>query len=554
MTCSCRNPAWALALLTMLTMLNVVGAVEPAFAEPPADSDAARIDPASLLAANLVVANPQAFARDELADLHAGAMAVPDFIREVVGQVTVRRVPRPCLFGMGRYSEACPTWSDDGEFLLYDVPPLQGEGPVWRLQPLTRPERIAVQRRRAIVHAFMSKWDNEIDWSSERAWRAINGWTLKTDPQNVYRWGYSRFMGKRSPHLDLVTFAEEFFVRPEAVVASERRAELDPNTLVGCQEFTKSRFLREHLTRRDPSWLAPKTWFATCPEFERWARTDAVDGIDVLIAAATADRPESLYGHLLLHVRYRGASDGFEPVYQFGAVTDTDVGFIEYFSRGLLGGFLSAIEVADFRAVDRRILQVEQRSLRHYRLNLDRRQIRHLQERLWEAERRVRYPYFFLDDNCASFLYDLIEPALGIRLPGRGSFIVTPTDVLDTLATTSNGDRGPLLSKSTEVHFSSRARAQDAVGKRREALARIVDATGSERLEKLGAELEEAGVSRRTELYAALGESMNEAIATEPARGLHRAALDYFLYSSRVERFVVEVEQSAFRAARMSTL
>lgn len=454
---------------------------------------------------------------------------------------------------MGRYSEACPTWDDEGRFLLYDVPPLQGEGPVWRLERLERDERVAVQRQRAIVHAFMSKWDEKVAWSDLRAWRSINGWTLKTDPQNVYRWGYSRFMGERSPHLDFVTFTEEFFVRPESAVSAERREALDPNFLVACQEFTKARFLERKVLEVDPGWREDDSWFNACPEFERWARTSDVEGIDILIAAATADRPESLYGHLLLHVRYRGASDGFEPVYQFGAVTDTDVGFIEYFSRGLLGGFWSAIEISDFRAVDRRIMQSEQRNLRHYRLNLDRRQIRHVQERLWEAERRVRYPYFFLDDNCASFLYDLIEPALGFELDGRGSFIVSPTDVLDTLAETSNQGRGPLLKKTSEVHFSSRERAQDGSKRRREAVAAFVDGVGgAPEIEQLADEVERAETERRGELYEQLSRAFSEAlVAHEGSDGLHRRAIDYFLYSSRVERFVVEVEQARTRTSRL---
>ena len=86
-----------------------------------------------------------------------------------------------------------------------------------------------------------------------------------------------------------------------------------------------------------------------------------LESIDVLVASATADRPESLYGHLLLHIRYAGRSEGFEPVYQFGAVTDTNVDPITYFSRGLFGGFLSVIELNSFRAVDRIFLQYEQR-------------------------------------------------------------------------------------------------------------------------------------------------------------------------------------------------
>jgi hypothetical protein len=61
-----------------------------------------------------------------------------------------------------------------------------------------------------------------------------------------------------------------------------------------------------------------------------------------MLAAATADQPESLFGHLLLHVRYRDDqrvhTQGFEPVYQFGALTDEDVDPEEYLETLLRKG------------------------------------------------------------------------------------------------------------------------------------------------------------------------------------------------------------------------
>lgn len=225
---------------------------------------------------------------------------------------------------------------------------------------------------------------------------------------NLDLWAYSRYLGMRSPHLDLVTFAEEYLVDPEEILrssphptAAARLGKLVPDMALGCQEPTKSRILGRFISRLDPTFTLPARGLAAradatpeerspagqCPQFNRWADLDHLDSFDILLAAATSDRPESLYGHLLMQVRYRSGeairSQGFEPVYQYGAITDTDVDKVDYFVKGLFGGFMSVIQPNSFRGVDRLFLQYEQRTLRHYALNLSPQQRLQVMQRLW---------------------------------------------------------------------------------------------------------------------------------------------------------------------------
>lgn len=486
---------------------------------------------------------------EEVRALERGAEALPAAMIAALEEPTfIRRVHHGCLFGIGRDTSGCPTYDDDGNFLLYDLPPLQGEGPVMRLAPLEQEERDEIQRRRAVVHALVRAYDEISRWSDSKRWRSINGWRSRRQAMNRDTWGFSRYYGARSPRSDLVTFAEEWFVRPEDVIAAPRRDAIDPDMSVECQEFTKSRFFARRIALLDPTWhrrgADDRRPDQQCPAFESWAQLHNLEAVDVLVAAATADRPESLYGHLLLHVRYHDRSEGFEPVYQFGAVTDTNVDPLTYFSRGLLGGFLTVLDVNSFRGVDRIFLQYEQRGLRRYELMLSPVQTRRLMERLWEYERRVRYPYYFFSNNCASFLIDLVGPALDLDVPDRSHLVVAPTDVLDYFAAVENGPRGPLLRKRPEVEFSSREVAQVAVRERRIALDRLIEALGggktARELRRLDRQVDDRDPGERAEAYERLRERITDLLTMAP-RSAAPLALDYFYEAARMERYFAEV-------------
>ncbi|MFU8802897.1 MAG: DUF4105 domain-containing protein [Bradymonadaceae bacterium] len=509
-------------------------------------------------------ADPVAWHPEEVASLRAGAMSVPAGVWDSLGRpVFVERSSKTCLFGLGRYNRSCPSFDRNKEtFYLYEIPAIQGEGSLEILALLTAAEQRDLQRRRAMVHLAISLADEEKGWSKGRAWRSINGWPRgRGAPLNLDVWGYSRYLGMRSAHLDLVTFAEEYFVRPEDLLSSSqdgdaqhRLARLDPNHTLGCQQFTKSRILRRSIAEVASDWEEPvrrlpmhEQGTALCPEFELWANYANLDGIDILLAAATS-RPQSLYGHLLLHVRYRSdgkvASEGFEPVYQFGAVTDSDINPIDFFARGLMGGFSSVLEHNTFRGIDRLFLQFEQRALRRYALNLNPGQSLQLLERIWEAERRIIYPYAFFTKNCASFIIDLIEPALDMKFPERGSRLVAPTDVLDYLADQDNAELGPLLTKRSDDLLSTRERAQDAVRTRRRIFGEFLQesATSKEEARPLRAWLERLDETKpedRAQAYEALRPLLFERIESSPQASL--LAIDFLYYSVRIERYFMEV-------------
>lgn len=521
----------------------------------------------------LLVDTPSRWQPEEIAALVRGARALPDPLFERLRRRPVRlvREQHACLFGMGRYSEACPTFGDDARtFYIYESPPLLGEGPVQEYALLRAEEQRELQLRRAVVHLVMALEDRARGWSETFAWQQVNGWHVAMrGPHNQDVWGYARPMGMRSAHLDFVTFAEAYFVRPEDLLlerqdqpeVARRLEELDPNATLGCQFFTASRALRGVMAERAPGWEEPARMLpraamagARCPAFEAWARLDDLDGFDVLLAAATS-RPQSLYGHLLLHVKYRGGGlvrgMGFEPVYQFGALTDSNVDPIDYLIKGVVGGFPTVLELNSFRGVDRLFLQYEKRNLRRFTLQLNAEQSHRLLERLWESERRTLYPYRFLNANCASFLVDLMEPALGLDLPERDGAIIMPTDVLDLLASVDNGDEGRLLIKRPDTLRSGREVAQEAARKRRALLLSLADAIDADRrtrahFDDLLEALEDPEPATRERAYAN-AEALFTTLATEHPEQA-QLLVDTLYNSVLVERFFMDNAHYARRA------
>lgn len=499
----------------------------------------------------------------ELVAIQHGIASLPRAFRtRVETPIFLERRERVCSFGMGDGSAGCPRFSDDGRtFYIYDIGDLSNRLRR-RLAPgLNAEERRRLLYRRAGVHLVVAKLDQLMNWSEERGWKTINGWK-QGEPLNQDWWGYSRPLGRRSAHLDLVTFAEEFFARPEALLreqgASQRLEAFNPNDSVVCKMMTRSRYLRERTAEIAPGWTPPKranesaldgTWNAAgtgCPSFEEWADFSHVRGLQFVYASASSENPESLFGHLLIRISYGPGADifrqGFEPTYQFGAVTGSRISTVGYFFQGLFGGFPSVLEFNTSRASERIYLRYERRNLRKFRLQLTRDQRLHTMQRIWEAERHIRYPYYFFQHNCASFIVDLMRPVLSEELEGLPSIAVMPTDVLDAFALTDNDavEGQAYMDQRYRRFLSSEARAVRAVRERRRVLREVRSADSGDgegmNLDRVHEAVESMDAERRHRAYASVRKHIQNGV--EP--GAARRFVDYLYYSSVIERYFVE--------------
>lgn len=340
---------------------------------------------------------------------------------------------------MGDGTSATPDWSHGGErFHLYKFQRVDDARALKRISQMPEGELEALWRRRAAVHFQLALWNRVFRWSSRGDWKRLTGWLQPTDrlllfgeaALNPYSLAYSRLRGTQSAELDLLTFAEEALV-PYAPSDDQS---------VRCDEFSKSRYLAEILGPPVSAALVP---FERCPSFDQWARPSQLHHAEVLFAAPSAVRPESLFGHVLLRFVYADTPDGaslapsYDPVFQIGAMESAAGSGFDYAWRGLTGGLTTVFTRTTLASVFKDNIERDQRTIRRYRLVLSEHERRRLLERAWELERRGFPSYVFASENCASWLLFLINGALdnnarSIARPAAGA-LVLPTAVLASL-------------------------------------------------------------------------------------------------------------------------
>ncbi len=308
---------------------------------------------------------------------------------------------------------------------------------------------------RAVAFSLLWARDVEVRWSSSPEWTAQNGWrgalTSLMSPlahaENVDPRGFADPRGLESPRADLASFAARYFF-PE------------PNDDVRCRMLSQARFLGNRLELPEQR----------CSAFERWARLDRIESVEVGLAAPSTRAAASVFGHLLLRVLYRG---GESRVIAFVADVPGEIEDDPFYAvKGLFGGYRARLMERAFEDVYRDYVVHEGRDLRRWRLNVDHEEREALFERIWTLERSGAFDYYFLNQNCASLLVALFNSVLpeGRRIEHAGTIGRDPGTALDGLELAHAADGGPLITYVPEPIKSFAREAREAAG-RREALA-----------------------------------------------------------------------------------
>ncbi len=472
-------------------------------------------------------------------DLRLALEALPQALRDFPGgplELELHASERP--FGMGGWT------GGRTRFHLHRRAPMAERRAALKLEGLPDEAQERLWRRRAVVHAILQRWDDARAWSDRTVWRRLSGWiapferlfTWSERPSNLYEGAYSRALGATSSSLDLVTFAEEYFIPPPDGPIDES---------LRCQEFSKVRvfeaLLQESLGIEPP---AP----ARCPAFEAWAELEALSHLEVLLVASSGRAPESLFGHILLRPVYREGETIRPPtlqtVIQIAAMTDAEQG-AGYFVRGIFGGYRITVFTITAGDLAREVLEYEDRTVRRFRVNATAEENRQVLQRAWELERRGYYDYKFFSDNCATVLVSLLESALdeGIDVRYRGALVVSPTSALDALAETTrqlNGRETPLLSPEWGRLESVRDMAVDAELRRGELERRLLAQVTPQERDVLVASFEEARSSdpvRRQRAWHTLAELTSGMTRRET---LAESLYAWWALTVRVERRALE--------------
>lgn len=495
-----------------------------------------------------------------VADLAAGLEALPEAFRRSPGKpLTLELHPEPSAFGMGDGSSKRPEWTDGFErFHLYAFEDTTEPRAAYRLESLTRSQKHSLWRRRAIVHAVIRRLDARNKWSDEESWRRIVGWlspfdrplTFTTRPLIDYPWAFSRARGMASPALDLATFAEEAFVPAESfghdLLASDDR--------VRCQEFSKSRVLAGFLTGGGTlAPLAPEG----CDAFDEWAAFDSFSHVEVLFSAPSGSRPQSLFGHVSLRLARKASTlvrgPGKETIVELAALTGPAEGGAKYLLKGLGGKFKAVFSTSSLAGLLKQNLEIEQRSIHRYRVELTREESLRTLRRVWELERRGYVDYYFFSENCAQMLVFLLDSVMepDSRIESPGKYIAFPSSALDALAAVtvtrpgadSTFESRPLLTPLSPDFASSLDLAKEAEIERGEVLDRLVESMPAKQAaqwREVHAKLRRSNPDARRAVYETqLGGMIERALSDDPRRLplLHA----YVAACTRIERHALDV-------------
>ncbi|RAP35408.1 hypothetical protein DID80_06390 [Candidatus Marinamargulisbacteria bacterium SCGC AAA071-K20] len=238
---------------------------------------------------------------------------------------------------------------------------------------------------------------------------------LDKDPTWLKLLHYRKKVFSRQFSSDIVS--PEFFLSPEGHLSP--KAEMDA-TLMALL-LSPSENNNEHAQCTYPArymWLSSQLKLENtdipkidCQNFKRWSLNGEVDSISVLFASGYLKNPASFYGHILLKFNKEGeklSDDYLDRTLNYGALLPPKENEFNYIMRGLFGGYKAAFTDHYFYRHNHRYTQTELRDVWEYKLNLSKQSTDFLVAHSWELLGQ-KYVYYFIDDNCATRMADLLE-------------------------------------------------------------------------------------------------------------------------------------------------
>lgn len=222
-------------------------------------------------------------------------------------------------------------------------------------------------------------------------------------------------VGKVDPLAELLISVDVLFSEP------------DSNNHPRCQFVERFRWLNQQLKLNSDA--AP---YAKCREYKSWANHKQLQSASLVYASGYLGNPASFFGHSLLKLNYQNklvANDALlDTSINFGAAVPPEDGPLVYVIKGFLGGYQAGFQEDSFFRHHRSYAQLESRTLWEYPLKLTDMQLQQLVGHIWEL-RSQAFQYFYLDENCASRIAELIDVVADTELEHTNLTWVQPIDV-----------------------------------------------------------------------------------------------------------------------------
>lgn len=261
---------------------------------------------------------------------------------------------------------------------------------------------------------------------------SVGQWSFKSDVESSSFFLSSN--GKRDPQAELKATLK-------ALLAPSVD---DPNQHARCKFVARFNWLRSKLDFP----VLPKQ---ECPLFERWANLAEATGISIVFVSAYLKNPASTFGHLLIKFNSSNSLFGhslLRPTLNYGAKINPGDNPLMYALRGLFGAYDGSFTDERFYNYNHLYGENELRDMWEYELNFTLEERQRVTYHAWELLQNINFKYYFLLDNCAYRMAELLEVAWddAARINTSGAFWAIPVDVVFKLQKFNKGSRQqPLL-------------------------------------------------------------------------------------------------------------
>lgn len=198
--------------------------------------------------------------------------------------------------------------------------------------------------------------------------------------------------GKVDPYTELV-----------ATVRAIQDQDLTKSTQ--CQFPARTFYLKRRLQLNLPS--------VYCEELEQWIEKHQPESVTLIFPAAYINSPSSMFGHTLLRINTNNQQEGTSLLnYSFSYAADAQAqdNGLKFTIKGLFGGYPGSMFGAYYYQKVKEYSDIESRDIWEYDLNLTKDETLQLIRHAWELK-KVRFDYYFFDENCAYRLLTLIDVA-----------------------------------------------------------------------------------------------------------------------------------------------
>jgi hypothetical protein len=203
-----------------------------------------------------------------------------------------------------------------------------------------------------------------------------------------------------------------------------------------------------------------------CPRFEEFRQRVDPESISLIFSSYFLNNPASAFGHTLLRLNKKRASDSEERQalldhgINFGANVDTGNAVL-YALKGLAGMFAGEFTNVPYYFKVREYNDFESRDLWEFELALSPREVSMAVAHIWELGSAL-FAYYYLSENCSYQMLGILEVASPrIDLMSKLGWPVLPADTLRAVAKNPGLIRAIAYRPSTRAQFRTRLSGLD---------------------------------------------------------------------------------------------